>query len=1155
MRCSKCGYQNPEGMKFCGQCTDPLALTCPKCDAENPAGFRFCGQCTAPLSAPDTKAPSPSRIRHGEGAVDPTTLEGERKTVTALFADLKGSMDLMEDLDPEDARAIVDPALRLMIDAVHRYDGYVVQSTGDGIFALFGAPVAHEDHPQRALYAALRMQEEIKRLAEKLRAEKGVNLQVRVGVNTGEVVVRTIKTGEGNTEYTPIGHSTSLASRLQTLAAPGSTAISEAVRKLVDGYFALKSLGPARIKGASEPVNIYEVNGLGPLRTRLQRAVGRGLTKFVGREAELAQMRRAMDLVREGRGQIVAAMGEAGVGKSRLFEFKAVVQSDCMVLEAYSASDGRASAYLPVIELLREYFAIDQADDERRRREKIAGKIVMLDRGLEDSLPYLFTLINLQEGEDPLAQMDPQIKRRRTLEGLRRIFLRESLNQPLILVFEDLHWIDRETRGLLDLLVESIASARVLLLVNYRPQFRDEWGNRDGYTQLRLEPLGAQIVDVMLMELLGDAVEVRALKRTIVERTEGNPFFIEELLQGLFDEGVLVRNGTIKVARSLSQVRIPPSAQAVLAARIDRLPADEKALLQMLAVVGREFPLDLVRRMVGSSEAELDRMLSDLQNSEFIYEQPAARGITYTFKHALTQEVAYNSLLIEQRKALHERAGQTLETMFARQLDDHLDELARHYSRSDNVVKAVEYLCLAGHQAIQRSAFSLAASYFEDALVRLKNLPDDAERSRKEIAIHTGLADVAIVTSGYAAADYESHLTSRHELAERLGDATQVFYSLVGISVLSAFRLELSKAREIGMKVLALADRALDPAMQLEAHGSLANILWLLGDFVGSREHSEKGINLFARNQRLPSGKEHMRAACLFYASLCAAALGFPDEGLRRSLDFLSWSREKTNPLPLVFALNCAATVFLWRREGNKALEHTDALLALTAAHGFRNWHSFAQIARGQALVLLGKTDEAVAELKSGLAAFEATGAAVPGWAYAALGFGCLAAQQPAEGLRVADNALQISDQTGDAEAKPELHRLRGELLLGCDRTDTAEAESSFRTAIDAAREQRTAFRTTGNDEPRAAVCATRSSQRRARNARRDIQLVHRGLRHCRPEGCQGAARRAEKVTYPFKTTRAGLHHAIQGGLQFLNEPRIAPAQISDRPLRHACRP
>jgi predicted ATPase len=281
----------------------------------------------------------------------------------------------------------------------------------------------------------------------------------------------------------------------------------------------------------------------------------------------------------------------------------------------------------------------------------------MLDRALEDTLPYLFALMSLQESEDRLAQMDPQIKRRRTLEALKRIFIRESLNQPLIVVFEDLHWIDGETQGLLNLLVDSIASARVLLLVNYRPEYRHEWGNRTCYTQLRLDPLERQSADVMLAALLGDADELRALKRTIVERTQGNPFFIEELVQALFDEGVLVRNGTIKVARSLSQVRIPPTAQAVLAARIDRLPADEKALLQTLAVLGRDFPLDLVRRMVGPTVGELDRMLATLQNSEFIYEQPAAGDIEYTFKHALTQEVAYNSLLGEQRKLLHERAA------------------------------------------------------------------------------------------------------------------------------------------------------------------------------------------------------------------------------------------------------------------------------------------------------------------------------------------------------------------------------------------------------------------------------------------------------------------------------------------------------------------
>jgi class 3 adenylate cyclase len=452
---------NPPGSKFCRKC-----------------GKRLIDEVSAPQSVrPASKSDPVSTVRvlpekMSDGGEIP---EGERKTVTALFADIKGSTELEQDLDPEEARAIIDPALKLMIDAVRRYDGYIVQSTGDGIFALFGAPVAHEDHPQRALYAALRMQEELRKYASHLREQGLAPIMVRVGVNSGEVVVRSITTGEGHVEYTPIGHSTNLASRLQTLAAPGSIAISEAVRRLVEGYFSLKALGAARVKGVSEPVNVYEVTGLGPLRTRLQRAVGRGLTKFVGREAELAQMRRALELAREGHGQIVAAMGEPGVGKSRLFfEFKAVAQSGCLVLEAYSVSHGKASAYLPVIELLREYFRITAEDDSRLLREKVIGKVLGLDRALEDTLPYVFGLLGIQEGDDPLAQMDAQIRRRRTQEALKRILLRESLNQPLIVVFEDLHWIDAETQAQLNLLADSIANARILLLVNYRPEYRHE---------------------------------------------------------------------------------------------------------------------------------------------------------------------------------------------------------------------------------------------------------------------------------------------------------------------------------------------------------------------------------------------------------------------------------------------------------------------------------------------------------------------------------------------------------------------------------------------------------------------------------------------------------------------------------------------------------
>ena len=486
MRCSKCEFENPAGMKFCGKCRTALGLTCPNCSFENPPGFDFCGQCAAALHGDTgiTKGKGAAAQAAGGVRIAPEqqtseALEDERKTVTALFADIKGSTELMEDLDPEDARRVIDPALKLMIDAAHRYDGYVVQSTGDGIFALFGAPVAHEDHPQRALYAALRTQDELKRHSDRVRADGGLPIQARIGVNTGEVVVRSIATGEGRVEYTPIGHTTNLASRMQALAPVGSIAAADVTRKLCEGYFTFKALRPTKVKGVVEPVAVNEVTGLGPLRTRLQRSAGRGLTKFVGRECEMESLRNVAELSQQGRGQIVAAVAEAGVGKSRLFfEFKAKNQSGWMVLEAFSVSHGKAGAYFPVIDLLHGYFKIVGDDDERSRRAKVIGAVLALDRALEDTLPYLFALLGIVKGDDPLAQMDGQIKKRRTLEAIKRIILRESLNQPLMVIFEDLHWIDEQTQEFLSLLAEVIGNSKILLLVTYRPEYSHQWGSK-----------------------------------------------------------------------------------------------------------------------------------------------------------------------------------------------------------------------------------------------------------------------------------------------------------------------------------------------------------------------------------------------------------------------------------------------------------------------------------------------------------------------------------------------------------------------------------------------------------------------------------------------------------------------------------------------------
>src|SRR5712691_3594577 len=461
MRCPSCGNETRGDARFCDNCGVASAARCTACGTVNRPSAQFCDGCGAPLNASraaygpgeaprQRPAPPPSSVGIGietDTAKPRNIPEGERKTVTALFADIKDSTELMRDLDPEEARAIIDPALKLMIDATHRYDGYVVQSTGDGIFALFGAPVAHEDHPQRALHAALAMRDALRRSGEELKKQGRPGVEVRIGINTGEVVLRMIHTG-GHTEYTPIGHVANLAARMQTVAPAGAIVISEDTRRLSEGYFELRDLGPTEVKGIGEPINVYEVLGAGPLRGHFELAARRGLTKFVGREREVAELNRALELARSGHGQIVAAVAEAGTGKSRLiYEFKAMLPGDCKVLEAYSVSYGKASAYLPVLELLYRYFGIEDADDKATRRGKIETRISALGAGLNDTLPLLHTLMGLHEGLDPIAQMDPQIKRRRILEAIKRVILRESLNQPAVVIFEDLHWIDGETQA------------------------------------------------------------------------------------------------------------------------------------------------------------------------------------------------------------------------------------------------------------------------------------------------------------------------------------------------------------------------------------------------------------------------------------------------------------------------------------------------------------------------------------------------------------------------------------------------------------------------------------------------------------------------------------------------------------------------------------
>jgi class 3 adenylate cyclase/tetratricopeptide (TPR) repeat protein len=701
-------------------------MQCPRCLQESPAGAKFCGECGARLqpqqSTPDRYTPKhlSERILMSRSA-----LEGERKQVTVLFADLKGSMELLADRDPEEARNVLDPVLERMMEAVHRYEGTVNQVMGDGIMALFGAPLAHEDHGLRACYAALRMQDSVKRYAEEIQRAHGAAIQIRVGLNSGEVVVGTIG-NDLRMEYTAVGQSTHLASRMEQAAMPGSILMTSATLRLAEGYVQVKPLGRLRVKGLGETIEAWELVGAEEARTRLQAAVGRGLTRFVGRDAEMEALRAAWQQAASGRGQLVAVRGDPGVGKSRLFyEFaRSSPRDPWLILESRSVSYGRATPYVPLVDLLRTYFKINDRDDHRAIREKVTGKILALDESFKSCVTAVLALLDTPLDDAEWEKLDPQQRRARILEAVKQLLLRESKLQPLLVVFEDLHWIDSETQAVLDGLVESLAQTRMLLLVNYRPAYEHAWHARPFYREMRINPLAPDSAESLLDALLGDDRALRPLKQLLAERTGGNPFFLEESVRAFVELGTLVgARGAYHPSGSFTAVQVPTTVQPVIAARIDRLSPDHKHLLQAATVIGTAVPYPLLRAIAGVSDEALRDGLAYLQSAGFLYEASLFPEPEYAFEHALTHEVAYETLLHERRRSLHGRIMVAMETLYADRLAEHIERLSHHALRGEVWDKAVSYCYQAGARSAAKSAHRDAVSRFSEALSAIERLP------------------------------------------------------------------------------------------------------------------------------------------------------------------------------------------------------------------------------------------------------------------------------------------------------------------------------------------------------------------------------------------------------------------------------------------------
>jgi tetratricopeptide (TPR) repeat protein len=939
-----------------------------------------------------------------------------------------------------------------MMEAVHHYEGTVNQVMGDGIMALFGAPVAHEDHAVRACYAALRMQRWINLYADELQRGGGTPVQIRVGLNSGEVVVRAIGS-DLHMDYTAVGQTTHLAARMEQMAKPGSVLVTGGTLKLAEGYVRVRPLGPVTVKGIENPTEVYEVTGFGPARSRLQASASRGLTRFVGRERELEQIAQALDQAGAGQGQAVAIVGEAGVGKSRIvWEFTRSHRTHgWLVLESGSVSYGKATPYLPVVGLLKAYLRIEERDDQREIRERVAGKLLTLDRTLEPLLTPLLALLDIPVDDAAWGALDPPQRRQRILEAVKRLLLRESQVQPLLLLFEDLHWIDSESQALLDSLIESLPTARVLLLVNYRPEYQHAWGSKTYYTQLRIDPLPPESAEELLAALVGQDGTIEPLKRVLIERTEGNPFFIEESVQTLVETKVLVGDrGAYRMTKMPEAWQIPATAQAILAARIDRLPPEDKRLLQAASVIGKDVPFTLLQAIAGVSENTLRQRLAHLQAAEFLYETSLYPDLDYTFKHALTHEVAYGGLLQDRRCALHARIVEAIEALYTDRLAEQVERLAHHAFRGEVWEKAVTYLRQAGAKALARSAYREAVTFFDQALAALHPLPDSRQKVEAAIDLRLDLRQSLFPLNELAMV--WSYLQEAEELTKTLDDPRRLGW----VSAYMSGHLvqtggHVAEVRKFAQRVEAIAERLGDVPLQITAQYYLSATPYLSGDYRGT-EHVCRKLMQSLHGQQTNERFGLVVSPAVWSRAQLARALaerGVFDEGDAHGQEAIRIAEALDHPYSVF--VGCLGLAYL--KSINGELSPAARLLERAVAQ-CREWNitsqtPIAMASLGHVYARSGRIGEGISCLQQALTAYESAGIGyLHSLSVEQLGEAYLLADQVENARSCADRAVMLAQGRGERGFEAYALRLVGEVISRYDPPDFEQAEGHYRQAM-----------------------------------------------------------------------------------------------------------
>ncbi len=930
MKCSRCQAENPPGTRFCGQCGAPLAAVCPSCGTSNPAENKFCGQCATPLdqpSQPRFAAPESYTPKHLAQKIltSKAALEGERKQVTVLFVDVSGFTSLSERVDPEEVHRLMRRAFDLMLAEVHRYEGTVNQFLGDGIMALFGAPIAHEDHARRAVHAALGIARVLDEYRREL-APRGITFRARQGLNTGLVVVGSIG-GDLRMDYTAIGDTTNVAARLQQAAEPGRVTISDATHRLVEGYFETRSIGAMHLKNREEPVVAWEVLSAREARTRLELETTRGLTPFVGRERELGSLLDAFASAQAGQGQVAFVVGEAGIGKSRLLlELRQRVGEGVAWQEGHCLSFGRAMAFHPFVDLIRRRFGIEESDDEAAIAAKIERGLRDIGNDLLTASPYLRALLSVDPGDAEVRAMSPVQRRGETLEALRRLLVRAAEQRPQVLVIEDLHWIDEASEQFLVSLVDSVPALRVLLVFTYRPGYANPFGERSYFTRVVPGSLSADDSARMAAAVLDAGALPDELRRVIDDKAEGNPFYVEELVKSLEEDGTLRRvEGRLVLSSPTATLAVPGSIHDVIAARIDRLAEPPKRALQVAAVVGREFTRRLVDRLADVRE-RTDESLRDLAVLELIHERRRYPELAYMFKHALTQDVAYGSLLIGRRSELHGLVGRAIEELYPDRLAEHYEVLAHHFSKAEDWPRALDYLLKAARKATQAFGLRQALELYGEALAAARRLGDQVPVPTV-MTIHRARADLFFGVGEFNRSRAEAELLV--DLARRAEDRTAEAGALLQAAQADQWLEEFPSAKARVSRALELAEAA---GAKAEIGGALyiRGYIHAVSGSLAEAQADLRGALEIGRSVADPN----RQALTLHLLSLRESWQGRYDEGLRLAEESARLSRAHHLALPLLRSLWTRALALNNLGDYDRALVELAEGLALTEKIG-----------------------------------------------------------------------------------------------------------------------------------------------------------------------------------------------------------------------------